>query len=162
MRASAIVYCSNTGFTKRYAKLLGEKTGLPVYDLNGRDLPVNGAKVVYLGWLMAGSVKGLKKAQKRWNVLALCPVGMAPGGQEEKLRQQFPQGALFYLQGGYDHQRLTGVPKMMMNVMYKSMKAKQGKGDPAADFLVDTVEHGGDWVSGDSLAPVISWLEGGK
>ncbi len=159
MRASAIVYCSNTGFTKRYAKLLGEKTGLPVYDLNGGDLPVNGAKIVYLGWLMAGSVKGLKKACKRWNVLALCPVGMAPVGQEDKLRRQFPQGALFYLQGGYEHQRLTGVPKMMMNMLYRVMRRK--KGDPAAELIVDAVEHGGDWVSGDSLAPVVSWLEGG-
>ena len=30
MEPNAIVYTSNTGYTAQYAKLLGEKTGLPV------------------------------------------------------------------------------------------------------------------------------------
>ena len=30
----AIVYTSNTGHTAEYAKILGEKTGLPVYALS--------------------------------------------------------------------------------------------------------------------------------
>lgn len=30
----AIVYISNTGHTKKYAELIGEKTGLPVYELS--------------------------------------------------------------------------------------------------------------------------------
>lgn len=160
MRASAIVYTSNTGFTRKYAQMLGERTRLPVYDLESRELPADGTKIVYMGWLMAGSVKGLKKAQKRWNVLALCPVGMAPDGQEDKLRQQYPQGALFYLQGGYEHKKLHGVPKMMMNMLRRVMSKKPD--DPAAQFIMETMEHGGDWVSADNLAPVVSWLEGGR
>ena len=34
MKPTAIVYTSNTGFTARYAKALGERTGLPVLELN--------------------------------------------------------------------------------------------------------------------------------
>lgn len=34
MKPNAIVYTSNTGFTEQYARLLGEKTGLPVYPLS--------------------------------------------------------------------------------------------------------------------------------
>ena len=30
----AIVYTSNTGYTAEYARMLGEKTGLPVLTLN--------------------------------------------------------------------------------------------------------------------------------
>ena len=30
MNPNAIVYTSNTGYTRQYATLLGEKTGLPV------------------------------------------------------------------------------------------------------------------------------------
>ncbi len=30
---NAIVFTSNTGHTAKYAKILGEKTGLPVYSL---------------------------------------------------------------------------------------------------------------------------------
>lgn len=33
MNLNAIVYTSNTGYTRQYAVLLGEKTGLPVYSL---------------------------------------------------------------------------------------------------------------------------------
>ena len=33
MNANSIVYTSNTGYTAEYARLLGEKTGLPVYSL---------------------------------------------------------------------------------------------------------------------------------
>lgn len=31
---NAIVYTSNTGYTAQYARLLGEKTGMPVYSLD--------------------------------------------------------------------------------------------------------------------------------
>ena len=33
MEIRAIVYTSNTGHTEKYARMLGEKTGLPVYSL---------------------------------------------------------------------------------------------------------------------------------
>ena len=33
MNVNAIVYTSNTGYTARYAGLLGKRTGLPVYSL---------------------------------------------------------------------------------------------------------------------------------
>ena len=41
MKASAIVYTSNTGFTAQYATLLAHQTGLPLplYDLRGGYAP---------------------------------------------------------------------------------------------------------------------------
>lgn len=33
MKIDAIVYVSNTGYTKAYAQMLGNQTGLPVYPL---------------------------------------------------------------------------------------------------------------------------------
>ena len=53
MKADAIVYTSKTGFTEEYAKLLGEKTGLPVYSLNKSGLLGKDSKVIYLGWIHA-------------------------------------------------------------------------------------------------------------
>ena len=63
MKPNAIVYTSNTGYTRQYAKLLGDKTGLPVYFLDeaGAKLPPT-TSVLYLGWLMAGKVQGYAKA----------------------------------------------------------------------------------------------------
>ena len=59
MKPSAIVYTSNTGYTAEYARMLGEKTGLPVWELASRQVP-KGSDIVYLGWLMAGNIQGYK------------------------------------------------------------------------------------------------------
>ena len=46
----AIVYTSNTGYTAEYARMLGEKTGLPVLTLNEakKSLPVRFARLFYI------------------------------------------------------------------------------------------------------------------
>jgi len=43
MNTKAIVYTSNTGYTAEYAKILGEKAGLPVYSLDEaeKNVPEN-------------------------------------------------------------------------------------------------------------------------
>ena len=56
MKPSAIVYTSNTGFTARYAAMLGERTALPVYSLDEakaaqKNLPaMRETWVQSLGW----------------------------------------------------------------------------------------------------------------
>ena len=74
---SAIVYTSQTGFTRRYAEMLAQKTGLPACELGG-PAPARGTGVLYLGWLRAGGVQGLAKARRRWDVKGVCAVGMSP------------------------------------------------------------------------------------
>ena len=69
MNMKAIVYTSSTGHTTEYAKILGEKTGLPVYALNEALKQLsNGIEIIYLGWLFANGIKGYKKAAKKYNV----------------------------------------------------------------------------------------------
>lgn len=47
---SAIIYTTNTGSTEHYAKLLAQKTGLPVYSLaEAKKRVFAGAEVIYLG-----------------------------------------------------------------------------------------------------------------
>ena len=63
---NAIIYTTNTGSTERYARLLAQKTGLPAYSLaEAKKQVFAGAEVVYLGWIMAGSVKGYAEAAQR-------------------------------------------------------------------------------------------------
>ena len=58
----AIVYTSNTGTTKEYAELLGSKLSLPVYSLNEAKTNLKAdSEIIYLGWIMASSIKGYKK-----------------------------------------------------------------------------------------------------
>lgn len=158
---SAIIYTSNTGFTARYAKMLGEKTGLPVFDLKGGKLPGPESEVVYLGWLMAGSVKDLAKALKKWNVRGVCAVGMgaAEGAQESELARKHPGLKVFYLEGGYDHGKQKGIFKMMMNVMRKAME-KRPADDPQARRILEAMKQPADWVREENLEPVLDWLKG--
>ncbi len=56
---NAIIYTTETGSTERYAKLLAHETGLPVCSLAEAKKKVPaGAGIIYLGWIMAGNIKG--------------------------------------------------------------------------------------------------------
>lgn len=63
---NAIIYTTNTGSTERYARLLAQKTGRPAYSLaEAKKWVFAGAEVIYLGWIMAGSVKGYAEAAQQ-------------------------------------------------------------------------------------------------
>ena len=168
MKPSAIVYTSNTGFTAQYASLLGGETGLPVYSLEdaSKSLPQS-SPIVYLGWLTAGKLQGYDKAVTKFNLQALCAVGMAKcGSQMEDVRKSnnLPQGLpLFTLQGGFDLKKLRGVYKFMMLVMSKTVAKKlAAKPDrtPDEEDMLDLFQNGGNRVSLENLRPVLAWYEG--
>lgn len=61
----AIIYTTNTGSTERYARLLSHETGLPAYSAAEAGEYISaGAEVIYMGWIMAGSVKGYAAAAR--------------------------------------------------------------------------------------------------
>ena len=75
----AIVYTSQTGHTQRYAQMLAERTGVPAYSLKeaGKSLR-RGEEIFYMGWLMAGTVKGLQSAMDRYTIRGAAIVGVSP------------------------------------------------------------------------------------
>ena len=163
MKADAIVYTSNTGFTAQYAQLLGEKTGLPVYTL--AEAPQK-ARVVYLSWLMAGTLVDYKKAAAQFDVVAACSVGLnATAEQAEKTRKvsKIPASvALFPLQGGYDESKLQGMYKMIMKLVVKMLiKQISAKAEKTAEDedMLHTLRHGGSYVKAENLKNVIAWLQ---
>ena len=63
MGIRAIIYQSATGYTYRYASALAAATDLPCYTLlEAKKLLPKGTEVVYLGWVRASVIQGLKKA----------------------------------------------------------------------------------------------------
>ena len=75
MNIKAIIYTSNTGFTRKYAKLLALETGLEAFELG--KVPGKISKedpVIYMGWLKAGRLMGLDKAAKAYHLAAVCAV----------------------------------------------------------------------------------------
>lgn len=167
MKPNTIVYTSNTGYTREYAMLLGKKTGLPVYSLDeARKKLAPGDPVIYLGWLMAGKVQGYAEAAKRFQVEAVCGVGMgATGSQMQDLRKSnaLPETMpVFTMQGGFDMNRLRGVYKLMMTVMVKTAgKGLADKKDrtPDEDDMLDLMLHGGSRVCEENLTAVLEWYQ---
>ncbi len=163
----AIIYTSNSGYTAEYAKLLGEKTGLPVFSLDkAKNAVAAGSEILYLGWIMAGTVKGYGSAAKRYRVRAVCAVGMGgTGTQMEEVRKKNPipdQAALFTLQGGFDIRKLHGIYKLMMTIMVKTAgKGLAQKADrtPDEDAMLEMMLHGGSHVCVENLAGVLEWIQ---
>ena len=113
---NAIIYTTNTCSTEYYAKLLAQKTGLPAYCLAEAKKEVFvGAEVIYLGWIMAGSIKGYANVAKRYQVRAVFGVGMGQTGtQTDSVRKNSAIPAnipLFTLQGNFNVKKLHGIPR---------------------------------------------------
>lgn len=81
---NAIIYTTNTGSTEHYAKLLAQKTGLPVYSLaEAKKRVFAGAEVIYLGWIMAALSRAMPRPQ---SVTRYAPSAVSAWGKPERKR----------------------------------------------------------------------------
>lgn len=124
----------------------GELTGLPVYDLHRVSDPQPQREVIFLGWLMAGNVKGYAKADRLYKVRAVCQVGMGPATKaaSDKLRQKLklsPEVQVFTLQGGFDIRRLHGPYKWIMQMKCRDIRRTLEEGEPDPRPAAD-LRHG--------------------
>lgn len=161
MSPSAIVYASATGFTRRYADLLSERTRPALLCAGHRARPGPGR---------GGSLSGL--AVRRWDQRP--PKGPGPlQGAGGVRRRHEPAGTaytdqvraqnhlenlpFFYLRGGYAPERLTGLYRPMMSLMSR-MVSKASAEDEGARAMQEAFAKGGDWVSAEQLSPVLDAL----
>ena len=167
---NAIIYTTNTGSTEHYAKLLAHETGLPVYSLaEAKKTVFAGVEVIYLGWIMAGSVKGYAAAARRYKVRAVCGIGMGQTGtQTDSVREKTAVPAkipVFTLQGNFDVKKLHGIYRPMMEIMVKtagkSLAAKEDR-TPEEDDMLDMMRCGGERVKFDNLRAVLDWYSSQK
>jgi len=161
----AIIYTTQTGSTERYAKLLAHETGLPAYTLaEAKKAVLSGGSVIYLGWIMAGCIKGYAAAARRYSVCAVCGVGMGQTGtQEDSVRKKTAVPAnipLFTLQGGFNVKKLHGIYRLLMEIMVKTagrgLAAKENRTQEENDML-DMMLNGGKRVRFENLRAVFNW-----
>ena len=160
----AIVYESHAGHTRAYAVLLGERLKLPVYSLkDAQKLLPKGQEIIFMGWMMAGILKGWKKAKRRYNAQAICAVGMATHSAEaaSKIGKQNGCGEtpVFMIRGGLDMDKLKPLYRMMMEKLLSFLEKKQ---DRPADMqgLIDVARSKEDLLVEEAAAAhVIAWYE---
>lgn len=156
-----ILYTTNTGSTKTYALKLSEKTGYDCMALKDAQNVDDNEEIIYMGWVMAGSIQGLNEARAKFNnVKVVCAVGMLMGDDVEKLKTDNNiTEPFFYLRGCFDIARLKGMYRMMMGMMMKVMKDKIKKSeDPADHKALDIIEHGVNLVKDENLNGVLEYL----
>ena len=163
MKPTAIVYTSNTGHTRQYALLLGERLGLPVYALNEANAQLSGGSpVIYLGWLHASHVKGYSKAAKRFALCAVCGVGLCDTGtltDQVRKATSIPEGIpLFTLQGGIDRSRLKGMDKLMISMLTKGLDAQKQR-SAQDDRMLELLRRDENYVCPENLAEVLQWYK---
>jgi len=162
----AIVYTSNAGHTATYAKILGEKTGLLVYELREATKKLNkGEEIIYMGWLFANTVKGYAKASKFFAISAVVGIGLCDTGtgidgvrKVNKIPDSMP---VFTMQGGMDKTELRGINKFMINMLIKMMDKKQNKTEDE-ERMIYLLKNDQNYVCEDNTVSFMKWYITGR
>lgn len=161
----AIVYESNTGFTRRYAEMIGRCLELPVMSLQEALETCPGEEIFFLGWLRAGRLMGYKQAKKAFRLRGVCGVGLMPPGDETTRRvadqNRIDEIRVFYLQGGLDYKKLKPGQRLIMRIIRRTLgqtlAEKPAKTDDET-VLIQLLRHGGDRVREENIISIVDWL----
>lgn len=158
-----IVYTSNTGFTENYAKLLGRRLSLPVYSFSEAENRLKkGSEILYLGWLCASRIKGYKRAAKRYQIVAVCGVGMCDTGtmtEEVRKATSIPGNVpLFTLQGGLCRAKLRGINRLMIGMLEKGLSRQKNRSEQD-ERILRLLQKDSSFVREENLEAVIEWYK---
>ena len=170
-----IIYTSQTGFTKKYADWLAQKTGGDLLDLKDaqkkNDAFFEGFEaIVYGGWVMAASVVKVKwflnrAASWKGKKLAIYCVGGSPNDNpdvEVMLKnlltdEQREYIRAFYCQGGFNYERMSAPSRLAMKMFVSALKKKK---DPTEEekIMTEMVAKSYDISDEKYLEPLIEYL----
>lgn len=132
-----IIYTSATGFTKKYAEWIAERTGyeaVTLKDAKKMDLSTY-ERIVYGGWIHAAIIAGIndviKLAQNK--KLLLFAVGGAPVNDDtiKNLHNALPENLkdveLIYCPGGFNYENMGFGSKTMMKMFSAMLSSKKDK-----------------------------------
>ena len=120
----AVLYHSNSGFTKQYALLFSKNLKVPCYDIKNVPKNLKKEEVIFLGNVFDGIIEGYSKAQKKYNLVFSVAVGLNEPTEKviknlkeiNKIKEKF-----YYLKGGFDLSKLSKFKQLTVNaynVMY--------------------------------------------
>ena len=171
-----IIYTSQTGFTKKYADWLAQKTGGDLLDLKDAQKKKNDAffedyeAIVYGGWVMAASVVKVKwflnrAASWKGKKLAIYCVGGSPNDNpdvEVMLKNMLDQEQreyikAFYCQGGFNYERMNAPSRLAMKMFVSALEKKK---DPTEEekIMTEMVAKSYDISDEKYLEPLIEYL----
>ena len=181
---SIIVYSSQTGFTEKYAKWLGESLdckAISVKDAKKLDIS-DYDTVIYGGWCCAGSVNNLKwlldkipYLQANNKKFVVFAVGGSPITSPDletgmkniasKINEKFPENAnpeefykLVYCPGGFNYDRMKFGSKIMMKMFLKMLESNQNKTE-ADQQMIKMISGNYDISDKKYLDPILDFIK---
>ena len=129
-----VVFKSSTGFTKRYAEWIAEELkceSKSIKEVSKQELD-NVDLVIYGGCIMGNMITGLDKIRKSYKgKLVIFAVGSTPSGdkivEEIKKQNKIEEIPFYYMEGGFQFDKLGFFQKKMLNIVKKSAAKKENK-----------------------------------
>jgi len=137
--STIIIYTSKTGYTEQYAQMLSEALGCEVVQSSHLD-QVNLEDydtIVYGGGIRSLKINGLKHILPKLNQLedkkiVLFAVGASENNEtnttslhEKNIEDNHIHYPMFYMQGGFDPDRLSLFMRFMLHRVKKSIRKKE-------------------------------------
>ena len=166
-----IIYCSKTGFTRKYAQWLREDLDCDCVPYGEKDT-VNFAQyqaVAFGSGCYVGKINKLAWFKKQLPALqgkrlAVFFTGAMPPDpsdihrleQENFTPEELQSIRTFYLQGGLNYAAMNPIDKLLMAVFRKMLKSKAHS--PKEKIMLQNVQQSFDKTDKEALAPLEEFL----
>ncbi len=164
----SVVYNSNAGHTMEYAKLLARELNVSCFSLEeAKKILKKKDEVIFLTWIFGGRPKKLKKALKRYKCIAVATVGMTLDKiDQDDIKTKYKlECPLYYLPGGLDINRLSGIYKSIAKSVYDKMAIKLKNNNELNDsekIIAEAIINGTNYVSSMYLDAIIRYFKNSK
>ena len=170
---TAVIYISQTGFTKKYAEWIAEKSGADLFTFKDAKKKKDAFfaeydAIIYAGWCMAGKVVKqewflLKTVALKGKKLAIVAVGASPNESPEVdaamanliTEEQKQYIKVFYCQGGIDYSKMKLSSKMALKMFSTILKNSK---DPKQREQGAFIDHSYDVSDIKFIDPVLAFI----
>ncbi len=169
---TAVIYNSQTGFTKRYAEWIAEEAKADLFELaeaKKKNLDTYDA-IVFGGWAVAGGISKLswfKGNINKWEgkkLIAFCVGGspienpeIEPTLKNNFNEEEWEKVQVFYCPGGFNYEKMTKTSKVMMKMFIKALKAKKDKTEEE-EMMIKMISSSYDISDKKYIQPILDCL----
>lgn len=170
---TAVIYHSQTGFTKKYAEWISEAVGADCFELGiakKQNFDTYDA-IVFGSWACAGSISKIswfKSNMDKWSgkmLVAFCTGGSPAESPEIDtfLNNNFSKAEqekvhVFYCPGGFHYEKMSAGSKLMMKMFQKMVGAKKDKTEADIEML-KMISHSYDISDKKYIEPIVKLLK---
>lgn len=168
-----IIYSSKTGFTKRYAQWISEALSCECVEVEkaGKLDFSSYTTIIFGGWVLGGTLMKadwVKNHLEQWKNKRIAAFSVG-GSRMEDIRvdaileasfnlEERDKITMFYCPGGINYEKMGLMFKFMLKMIYKSLKAKEGKTEEEKN-RVEMLAKSSDISDKKYIEPIVAWAK---